>query len=71
MENLKTYTSYDKIIVDNGSFLSILYHDYSNLNVHYHTLHLSNVLYTPHVSSNLLSIHRLCSSKDVSMEFNA
>lgn len=53
------YHGNDNVTVSNDDSLSILKHSYSKLHMHDHSFNVSNILHTPHVSNNLLSVYCL------------
>jgi histone deacetylase 1/2 len=64
------YNGNDTVQIGNGAGLHIAHIDQSSINTSAdNSLALRNVLHVPHISKNLVSIHRLTKDNDVSVEF--
>ncbi|RZR80952.1 hypothetical protein BHM03_00007073 [Ensete ventricosum] len=63
LQNLSLHNSYggnDDIIIGDGKQLPITHNGSTILNLHTLNFILDNVLYTPHIKQNLISISQLC-----------
>lgn len=63
------YTGNAQLHVANGTFLPITHVGSTTLNPSTHPLCLSNVLYAPGFTQNLISVSQLCKTNRVSIEF--
>jgi hypothetical protein len=60
----------NSIIVGNGFHMPVHATDHSTLKPPYPPLHLNNILYTPKLIRNLISVRRLTTNNNVSIEFD-
>lgn len=64
------YNGKDQIQAANGSGLSISHVGHSLIHTPSRNLHLKNILHTPKVTKNLLSVHRFTNDNNVFFEFH-
>jgi histone deacetylase 1/2 len=71
LSNPVAFEGQDQVLMGNGDGLQISHVGSSSLASNSGILSLSNVLYTPQIQNNLLSVTRLCSDNRVFVEFYA
>ena len=74
MTNLNTHTPYkgtDQVAVDNGQSIPINNIGTSQLCTKFHNFRLQNLLHSSKISSNLLSIHKLCKDNNYACYFDS
>jgi len=59
------------ITVGNGQSIRVLSRGTSSLKIADHSFHLNNILFTPHLTRNLLSVRQLTRDNNCSIEFDA
>lgn len=65
------FSGSDKVTGGNGTGLAISHVSSSSLLSGSRPLILKNVLHVPHIATNLLSVHKLCTDNNVVVEFHA
>lgn len=71
LSNPNPYPGTDGVIVGNGVSIPIFNFGRANLTFFDNTLSLNNVLHTPQVNTNLVSIHKLYEDNDIFIEFHS
>lgn len=71
--NTRPWLGHDGFLPCNGTKIPIYSVICSSFITHYHQcmLSLTDLLHTPHTTTNLLSFHRLCSNNNVLVEFHS
>ena len=65
------YQGNEQVIVGNGKKLSISHVGHAYLPSKHKSLLLKNVLHTPYLTTNLLSVQKLCKDNDAYVEFHS
>jgi hypothetical protein len=74
LNNLQDQTSYkgiDQVAVGNGHSIPINNIGNGQLNTHFYKFRLNNLLHSSKISSNLLSVHKLCKNNNCSCYFDS
>lgn len=76
LEQLSTrecYRGTDQVQVPNGTGLSVTLHagESSIAISNSFPIHLNSILHVPHISKNLLSVHKLCVDNNIFLEFHS
>ena len=70
--NLNAHTpfaSLDKVVIGNGNCLNISNIGYSTILSVSQSLNLKNILHVPQLTTNLISVNKLCTDNNVTVEF--
>ncbi|RVX16421.1 Retrovirus-related Pol polyprotein from transposon RE1 [Vitis vinifera] len=70
--NLNSHTPFagsDKVVVGNGNRLNISNIGHSTISSVSRSLNLKNILHVPQLTTNLISVNRLCTDNNVTVEF--
>lgn len=74
LANLSLYSQYDgldELLIGDGSSLRITHVDETQISTPNSSFPLSNVLYVPPVSHNLVSVSKFCETNNVLIEFHS
>ena len=63
------FVGLDKVVIGNGSCLNISNIGYSTILSVSQSLNLKNILHVPQLITNMISVNRLCTDNNVTMEF--
>ncbi|KAK9063757.1 hypothetical protein SSX86_017629 [Deinandra increscens subsp. villosa] len=69
LHTLSEYGGPDEILLGNGTSIPITHTGHSAISTSTRPLHLHDVLYTPNLRNNLISVAKLCKTNNVSVEF--
>ena len=70
MQEPMSYSGPDKVMVGNGKTLPISHVGHNTLPTPHYSLQLKNILHTPYLSTNHLSVSKLCSKNNAYVEFH-
>ena len=70
MEEAMAYPATNQVMVGNGKTLPISHICHSTLSTPHSPLSLRSILHTPQLSTNLLSVFKLCSNNNAYVEFH-
>jgi hypothetical protein len=65
------YKGYDQVAVDNGQSIPINNVGTGRLSTQFYKFRLHNLLHSPKISSNLLSVHKICKHNNCSCYFDS